>query len=114
MNKVIQLRNIQHPIVGRANYNADIRVGHSIRIFGTQAYGTNPDFDKTFQIGDLFVSGSYNLIYTDTIVGVTAKNVIYRDGSGTKRMPIAKFIWRNADFDLARIRQHNTIESMNI
>lgn len=75
-----------------------------------------PEADQktvTFKVGDLAVSGSYNLTYLDPIEKITEKNVIfgkdkmYGPNAPRKFMKIAEFTWRNADFDLEKIRKDN-------
>lgn len=71
----------------------------------------------TFKIGDKAVSGSYNLIYLDKIVGITEKNVIFEPslrGMRKKHMKLLEFAWRNWDFDRKEIDRHNHVTSMSI
>jgi hypothetical protein len=94
-------------------FNADILKNKEIRIYGTQGnhiHGPQA-FDKIFSIGDEAEYGSYNLIYTGTIVGITDKQVTIEDrGIETCRLKLFNFIDRNWDFDAARVAAHNAEE----
>lgn len=96
------------------NWNADIEPKKSIRIWGIYGYGQNVingrAFDLTFNIGDVAVYGSFNLIYTGTITAITANTVTVKERySDTKvhRFSLYEFIWKNWDFNAERINQHN-------
>lgn len=74
-----------------------------------------------FKVGDEAVSGSYNLTYLDPIEKITEKNVIFgKDkryyGANAPRqfMKIGEFVWRNADFDLEKIKKDNAETSRYI
>lgn len=73
-----------------------------------------------FKVGDQAVSGSYNLTYLDPIASITEKSVIfgkdklYGPNAPKKRMKIAEFTWRNADFDLEKIKKDNAETSQYI
>jgi hypothetical protein len=67
-------------------------------------------FDKTFKVGDVVKTGSYNLIYTGKITNIGPKT-ISADG---KRFTIAEFIDHNYDLDLKYIADHNAEERMYI
>jgi hypothetical protein len=85
-------------------------------------YGKPVSDAKTveFKIGDQAVSGSYNLTYLDPIEKITEKNVIfgkdkmYGPNAPRKHMKIAEFAWRNADFDLEKIKKDNYETSLSI
>lgn len=94
--------------------NVEVIPGRALRIFGT--YGDDP-VNKMFQIGDLFESGRYNLIYINIIVGITRKNIIYHEHDDTSRrkmMKMSSFVSANHNFDIERIQDHNAHMSMII
>ena len=71
----------------------------------------------SFKVGDEAISGSYNLVYLDKIVGITEKNVIFQPslrGMRKKHMKLLEFAWRNWNFDRAEIDKHNHETSMCI
>ena len=75
----------------------------------------------TFNVGDEAISGSYNLTYLDPIEKITEKNVIFCKskkyyGANVPRqfMKIGEFVWRNADFDLEKIKKDNAETSQYI
>lgn len=70
------------------------------------------EFDRTFSIGDEVATGSYNLVYTDPIIGITAKTVTTSGGvnGASQRFTLLKFVRANWDLDLVKIRKHNAEE----
>ena len=85
-------------------------------------YG-NPVADMptvVFKVGDQAISGSYNLTYLDPIEKITEKNEIfgqdraYGPNAPRKFMKISEFLWRNADFDLEKIKKDNAETSQYI
>lgn len=95
--------------------NADVTPGESIRIFGCTEYGES--YDKTFEIGDYAIYGSYNLTYTGPITAIGPKTVTI-DASDTgerpKRIPLYTFSWRNKFYNAAKIAARNARVSMEI
>lgn len=94
-------------------YQVEIIPGKSISIFRKGV------FCNIFQIGDEASYGSYNLIYTGEIVGVSQKTVgiVAYKGSRSERrhnLDINQFCWRNVDFDASRAAKHNSEEMMYI
>jgi len=93
-------------------HHADVIPGKSIRIFGVYRNHTNgpQNYDRTFNIGDWAEYDSYNLNYTGKIVAI-GKNFVTIDASDTgrscKRLDLHTFSWRNWDFDLKKIAEHN-------
>ena len=97
-------------------WDADVVVGKSVRIYGVDANNANGAqwFDLTFNVGDEAVYGSYNLVYTGAIVSITAKTVtIDASGTGenTKRLRLADFLARNRSWTPEKIAAHNAVES---
>lgn len=96
----------------KVGQHADIVKGKSIRLFGVETNrGAGPlSYDRTFKVGDVAVSGSYNLIYTDTITSIGAKSV----SLGGKRLSIYEFNFYNNTMDLDKVAAHNAVESQCI
>lgn len=70
-----------------------------------------------FAVGDEAVYGSYNLIYTGTIISITNKTVAvkepYQNGR-THRLKMKRFIIMNHCYDRDYIREHNASTSQCI
>jgi hypothetical protein len=95
-------------------HNAEVTVGESIRIWGEMS---KRPYEQTFKVGDVAVYGSYNLIYTGTIVSIGAKTVAVRHYEGdttVTQMDINTFCNRNWDYDAARIADRNADTMMYI
>ena len=89
----------------------------SIRIVVTNNETETVKSDVTFYVGDTAVYDSYNLRYLGTITAITEKTVTIDKGRGysTKaRLKHAEFGWRNAGFDLEKIKKENWETSMSI
>ncbi len=69
----------------------------------------NRDVDITFFVGDTAEYGSFNLHYLGTITKITDKGVTIdpKYGERSRRLSLNEFMWRNHDFDLARIEARN-------
>ena len=66
-----------------------------------------------FKLGDTAVCGSYNLIYTGTIVAIGEKTITVEEYAGTcnarkHRMTIAQFSARNRHYDAEYIFKNNS------
>lgn len=88
-------------------HNAEVTVGESIRIWGTEYKG---DYEQTFKVGDVAVYGSYNLIYTGVITSIGTKTVTirhYEEGSEVSQLDLNTFAGRNWDYDAQRIADAN-------
>ena len=92
---------------------AHIERNKSIRLVGRYS---NRDVDITFNIGDTAEYDSYTLHYLGTITKITENGVTIAPqyGGQTKRLNLNTFMWRNHDFDLARITARNQETSMYI
>lgn len=99
--------------------HAEIKVGASIRLFGTyKSYPWNAaerrtvetavEYDRTFSLGDTAEYDSYNMAYTGTIVAVGGKTIAIKDGGKVRRLSIFEFARRNRDLDLEEIGRRNT------
>ena len=91
------------------NSNADInQSAGTIRIYGLH---NDKHFDKTFRIGDEAEYDSWNLSYTAPIVAIGIKTITFKEaGNGyqKRRLDLSQFIWRNWNFNLAKIRKENS------
>tara|TARA_R110000822_G_scaffold120633_4_gene254157 strand:- start:2789 stop:3154 length:366 start_codon:yes stop_codon:yes gene_type:complete len=117
MKQVIQVTDLQTDSrvfsVQADAWNADVLPGQSIRIHGTEGNLATPrSIDRTYQVGELAVYDSYNLIYTGAIVSITAKTVTIQGsgtGEGRKRLPLAVFFSRNQR-SIEQVEAHNVVE----
>jgi hypothetical protein len=96
----------------RTIYNAVIVPGKSIRIWGFygNVVGKPRPFDLTFKIGDWAEYDSYNLTYCGHITKIGPKTVTILHEYSTitvTRLDLYTFCFRNHDFDIERIREHN-------
>ncbi len=91
------------------DWNADIEIGKTIRIFGVSYKGTPHEFsfDLTFQIDDSAIYDSYNLYYTGKIVNIGPKTVTIEKYGRRHRLNIYEFAWRNYRYNDKRIAAHN-------
>lgn len=114
------------------NMNADILPGQWVRIYGISdlrsryerdANGKGKSiqyrevYDRTFKLGDTCIYGSYNLIYTGSIVSIGAKTVTIDPGKGSGKktqLDLHSFIWRNWDYNAERIANENYDTLMHI
>ena len=97
----------------KVGQHADIVKGKSIRLFGVETNrGAGPlSYDRTFKVGDIVVTGSYNLTYTGPILAIGAKTVTVEGVCGrTERMSIYSFNFYNNTMDLEDIARRNAIE----
>ena len=79
-----------------------------IRLIGEYKNGQKTTkYDRTFEIGNHCKIGSYNLIYTGEIVGITEKSVTIIEHGQKKRLDLYSFAWRNWDYDAEKIAEHN-------
>jgi hypothetical protein len=92
---------------GPSVFNADVVPGVSIRIHGTNFSGQ--PFDLTFRMGDSAIYGSFNLVYTGEIVGITAKQVKINPGhrESCKVFDLYGFVLKNYAYDAERISKNN-------
>lgn len=66
--------------------------------------------DRTFRMGEVVKTGSYNLIYMGAIVGITEKSVFAKERSYSdkrKRFTVEQFISENWDFDVNEATKQN-------
>jgi len=63
-----------------------------------------------FDVGGACVVGSYNLIYTGTVVSITEKSVVCNEDGKLRRFSHEQFTMMNHDYDAVRIRNHNNTE----
>ena len=108
--KQVEYRDLE--TVTSGSTNADVTVGESVRIFGTDYPGQDYEksFDMTFKVGDQAEYGAYNLRYYGPILAITPKTVLISassTGERKKRLKIAEFCWRNKNFDLEKVRAEN-------
>ena len=111
-------QTVSMPHAPKTLYNVEIVKNVSIRIYGNDnntRHEPTP-FDKTFKIGDWAEYDSYNLRYIGQIVSIGEKTVTIRKqyNQETVCLSLAKFAWRNDDFDLAKIEKYNAEEMMCI
>jgi hypothetical protein len=103
---------------------ADLVKGEWIRLYGLSDERDHYDpetgkhsryctaYDITFNIGDTCEYGSYNFIYTGTIIGISEKIILIKHhGDQHTRLDLHSFNWRNWDYDEEKIAKHNAIES---
>lgn len=112
VEKYVLKRQPEH----KSGVNAEINLTkQTIRIYGNQnnrwdrelkEYSKIP-FDRTFAVGDTIEYGSYNLYYTNPILGVKASYVQVLGHGSMKHLSIAEFIRRNWDLDLEKIAKEN-------
>ena len=99
-------------------WNAEVIPGQSIRIWGTYHNHVKgcQTFDRTFKIGDEVEYDSYNLKYTGPILGIGSKSVLIKKSCSKVncRLDLPRFIWRNWDFDSAKVAAHNSEEMLCI
>ena len=70
-------------------------------------------FAQSFQVGDVAVYDSWNLIYVGTIVSIGTKTVsIKTESDGIRRLSLYEFCDRNWNFNAERIDHHNATELM--
>jgi len=88
---------------------AQITVGKSIRIFGTEHnHRLSPlSYDLTFKIGDEAVYGGRNIKYTGKITKIGPKTVTIADDHHVKQCDLYTFIEKNWNYNAARIAKHN-------
>lgn len=101
----------------QGNYNAKIKPGVEIRIFGhNKNHVKGPqNFNRTFKIGDMAEYDSFNMKYNGKIVGIGAKTVSILNSSKRKVMlDLYVFIDRNWDFDFEKSEKHNSEEMQYI
>lgn len=99
-----------------AVFNADIAnnriVNNLIRIHGVYANHVNgpQKFSLYFQLGDVAVFDSFNLVYTGEIVKIAPKSVTIFDkcSQRNKRLDLFDFIQRNWNFNLEKINKRNS------
>jgi hypothetical protein len=102
-----------HPGRVAEGQHADVIVGVSIRLHGVDPSKYEPrPHDITFRVGDTAVHGSYNLIYTGTIVAIGKATVTIEEEVGSSqrqrhRLNLFDFNFRNHDFNRAEIARHN-------
>lgn len=65
-----------------------------------------------FKIGDMAEYGSYNLSYYGPIVAIGQKTVTIKElnSSATHRLSLAKFGWRNINFNHQKAEKYNSEE----
>lgn len=92
---------------------ADVIRGESIRLYG-KMFGK--PFSIKFNVGDVAIYDSYNLIYLGTIIQITEKCVTIkpRYSNRVKRLKLAVFASKNYDFNLERVERHNREMSIMI
>lgn len=100
--------------IGRSSATVEVDPKESIRLVGYDEVEWNEgkkeygkDFDQTFRVGDEAVYGSYNLVYTGTIVKIGPKTVTIEDGTHRRRLKIVEFVDFNAHYDAEKIRKRN-------
>jgi len=88
---------------------AQIAVGKSIRIFGTEHnHRLSPiSYDLTFKIGDEAVYGGRNIKYTGRITKIGPKTVTIADDHQVKQLDLYAFIEKNWNYDAERIAKWN-------
>lgn len=88
---------------------AEIAIGKSIRIFGTDHnHRLSPvAYDLTFKIGDRAVYGSFNLVYTGRITKIGSKTVTIATDHEVKQLDLYTFITRNWNYNAERIAKRN-------
>jgi hypothetical protein len=97
---------LQYP-AKETEYEVEVSICNSITIF------RNGEIGATFQLGDTAVYGSYNLIYTGTIISIGAKSVTvrhYEGGDKVSQMDFNEFSRRNFDYDAEEVANHNFTE----
>ncbi len=124
VDNIVIHRSIKSVYSAKQNLNAEINLTkQTIRIYGTEkgvwdtkAKDYTPiQFDRTYKVGDIVETGSYNLTYTNPIVKFTAKNVVVNKGGDSNTfMKLDEFIYRNWDLDLEKIKRSNHETSMYI
>ena len=112
---MIELKNILRKNTtrnfGGDIHNALINPGKHITIYGRYENNIHPhDYRHTFIIGSTAVYGSYNLIYTGTIINIGPKTVSIEDHGKVTRLKIWEFCDKNMGFNLAKIEAHNAAE----
>lgn len=92
------------------NMNVEVVENDHITIFNIPKDNGVPTH-KTFCIGDMAEYDSFNLCYYGTITKITCKTVSikepYSDGK-VHRLKFREFVLRNYDFDLVKMREHNS------
>lgn len=86
----------------------------AIAIAKINGYQSDTAKPVAFKVGDTCVVGSYNLIYTGPILGITEKNVIVTRHGRKAHMKIEDFVFRNWDYNAKRIADENHETSMSI
>jgi hypothetical protein len=111
-------KTVSMPHAPETLYHVEIIKNASIRIYGddNNTRREPTPFDKTFQVGDWAEYDSYNLRYIGQIIAIGENTVTIQKQSNreTDRLSLAKFAWRNDDFDMARIERYNAEEMMCI
>lgn len=89
--------------------HAEIMVGKTIRIFGTEHnHRLSPlSYDLTFKIGDEAVYGGRNIKHTGKITKIGPKTVTIADDHRVKQCDLYTFIEKNWNYNAARIAKHN-------
>lgn len=100
----------------QGTFNAEIVPGQQIRIWGiyTNCSRGPQSFDKTFRVGDVCATGSYNLIYTGRIKKIGPKTITTQGHWKVERFTPYEFIYENWDYDAVKIAAHNFEEGQYI
>ena len=102
------------PLYGSDVCRVAISPGLAIAIVKIAGSPHKMGLGPVFGIGDTCVVGSYNLIYTGEILGITEKNVIVMRHGRKAHLKIAQFVSYNWDYDAKHIAAHNHETSMSI
>ncbi len=97
-------------------YSVQVVKNNSIKIDCTYTNRNNPKFTSiTLSINDSAEYDSYNLSYIGKIIGITEKTVTIqpRGETGSRRLKLNEFCYRNWDFNLESKIKENNIESMS-